>query len=371
MKAKYKPLFEPFTFNNGVELKNRMVVAPLTVYDAGPDGELTPAARKFWDDRFNGFSMWIIPFTNVHPSGIGFQSPNAFDEKHLGNLKEYARISHEQGAKAVIQLAHAGVHADATMTRGNGVWGSDDIAYFGAKKMTDAQVKEIIASFAKATELAIRAGLDGVEIHGANGWLVQQFTSATFNHRTDHWGGSVEKRFNFPMEIIDAIDEVRQKYNRPDFIVGYRFSPEEPGEEGLTMKETLALVDRLVEKPLQYIHISLWNFYKKIRRGGDPKMTRMEAFHKRINGKIPFIGVGDLFAQESGLEAFNTGWADLLAVGESVELNPHLIDMIKNDQEDEIQTEFDWEKMETYRFTPNMLYGTKMGNSMFPKSKQN
>ncbi len=95
----------------------------MTVYDAGPDGELTPASRKFWHDRFNGFGIWIIPFTNVHPSGIGFESPNAFSEDHLENLKEYARISHEQGAKAVIQLAHAGVHADKSMTRGNGVWG--------------------------------------------------------------------------------------------------------------------------------------------------------------------------------------------------------------------------------------------------------
>ena len=72
----------------------------------------------------------------------------------------------------------------------------------------------------------------------------------------------MEKRFNFPLAIIDAVNKVRKKYTRPDFIVGYRFSPEEPGADGLTMKETLALVDRLVEKPLQYIHISLWNFYK-------------------------------------------------------------------------------------------------------------
>ncbi|MRG62991.1 NADH-dependent flavin oxidoreductase [Limosilactobacillus reuteri] len=327
--------------NNGVEIKNRLVVAPLTVYDAGPDGELTPASRKFWHDRFNGFGMWIIPFTNVHPSGIGFESPNAFSEDHLENLKEYARISHEQGAKAVIQLAHAGVHADKSMTRGNGVWGPSELSYFGAREMTDAEVHEIVHSFAYATELAIRAGLDGVEIHGANGWLIQQFVSATYNHRTDHWGGTMEKRFNFPLAIIDAVDKVRKKYTRPDFIVGYRFSPEELGADGLTMKETLALVDRLVEKPLQYIHISLWNFYKKVRRGGDQNVTRMEAVHNRINGRVPFIGVGDLFAEENGLKAFKTGWADFLTVGGSVELNPHLVQMIKNGKEDEVQSEFD------------------------------
>ncbi len=199
MNKKYEPLFQPYTLNNDVEIKNRLVVAPLTVYDAGPDGELTPTSRRFWHDRFNGFGMWIIPFTNVHPSGIGFESPNAFSEDHLANLREYAKISHEQGAKAVIQLAHAGLHADASMTRGNGVWGPSAMSYYGAHEMTDAEVREIIHSFAYATELAIRAGLDGVEIHGANGWLIQQFVSATFNHRTDHWGGTMEKRFNFPL----------------------------------------------------------------------------------------------------------------------------------------------------------------------------
>lgn len=70
MKDKYQKLFDSYTLNNGVEIKNRLVVAPLTVYDSGPDGELTDSARTFWKDRFKGFGMWIIPFTNVHPSGI-------------------------------------------------------------------------------------------------------------------------------------------------------------------------------------------------------------------------------------------------------------------------------------------------------------
>ncbi|RRK11462.1 NADH-dependent flavin oxidoreductase [Lactiplantibacillus garii] len=370
MQAKYNKLFEPYVLNNGVKIKNRLVVAPLTIYDSGPDGELTAAARNFWRDRFKGFGTWIIPFTNVHPSGIGFESPNAFHEENLATLKEYAEISHKQGAKAVIQLAHAGIQADPAMTQGYDLMGPSAIGYMGVRQMTDAEVREMVHAFAYATELAIRAGLDGVEIHGANGWLIQQFVSATYNQRTDHWGGSMEKRFNFPMEIIDAVDAVRQKYHRPDFIVGYRFSPEEPGADGLTMTETLALIDRLVTKPLQYIHISLWNFYKKIRRGGNTSQTRMEAVHERINGRVPFIGVGDLFAEEQGLKAFNTGWADFLAVGGSVELNPNLVELIKTGREDEIQSEFDWNDMDSYRFTPAMLYGTLAGNAMFPKIKQ-
>ena len=135
--------------------------------------------------------------------------------------------------------------------------------------MTDSEVREMVASFANAADLVMRAGFDGVEIHGANGWLIQQFVSAATNLRTDDWGGSLNKRLRFPLAIVDAIDAVRQKNNRPDFIIGYRFSPEEPGENGITMFETLALVDALLTRPIQYLHVSLWDFYKKARRGID------------------------------------------------------------------------------------------------------
>ncbi|CAM3872688.1 NADH:flavin oxidoreductase / NADH oxidase family protein [Avibacterium endocarditidis] len=99
MNPKYQPLFQPYTLNNGVTIKNRFTVAPLTIYDSGPDGEMTDAGRRFWHDRFEGFGLYIMPFTNVHPSGIGFESPNAFDERHLPTLREYADMAHARGRK--------------------------------------------------------------------------------------------------------------------------------------------------------------------------------------------------------------------------------------------------------------------------------
>nr|WP_279626077.1 hypothetical protein [Rodentibacter genomosp. 1] len=156
--------------------------------------------------------------------------------------------------------------------------------------MTEQEVWDMVQSYAYAAELVLRAGFDGVEIHGANGWQIQQFLSSATNLRHDYWGGSLEKRMRFPLAIVDAIDEIRRKHDRPDFIIGYRFSPEEPGEQGITMKETLALVDALLEKPLQYLHISLWDFYKKVRRGADINLTRMQVVHDRINGRLPFLG---------------------------------------------------------------------------------
>ncbi|AXQ79692.1 NADH-dependent flavin oxidoreductase [Streptococcus chenjunshii] len=370
MKERYEKLFEPYTFNNGVQLKNRLTVAPLTIYDSGEDGELTPAARNFWHNRFKGFGLYIMPFTNVHPSGIGFASPNAYDERHLETLKEYAQIAHEQGAKSVVQLAHSGIRAQADMTKGYGVVGPSQELFSGARALSSEEVAALVKAFAYAAELALLAGHDGVEIHGANGWLIQQFVSETFNRRDDEWGGSLEKRLHFPLAVIDAIDAVRQKHQRPDFIVGYRFSPEEPGEKGLTMKETFALVDALTEKPLQYLHVSLWDFYKKARRGADSRAYRMQLLHDRIGGRLPFIGVGNLYTADQIAAAYETGFAEFIAVGKSVMLNPDLIDKIKSGREDDIERQFDWDKADYYRYTPAMLEGTRQGMDFYPPSKQ-
>lgn len=370
MNPKYAPLFEPYTLNNGVEIKNRLTVAPLTIYDSGPEGEMTETGRRFWQDRFEGFGLFIMPFTNVHPSAVGFESPQAITEADLPTLTEYAEIAHEQGAKAVVQLAHSGYRADKSMTKGHDVIAPTGDLYGRFRTMTDAEVREMIACFANAAELVMRAGFDGVEIHGANGWLIQQFVSAASNLRDDHWGGTLEKRFNFSLGIVDAIDAVRRKHHRPDFIIGYRFSPEEPGENGITMKETLALVDALLTRPLQYLHISLWDFYKKARRGADSNLTRMQIVHDHINGRVPFFGAGNLYTADDMLEAYKTGWAESVAIGKSVMLNPNLVELIQTGRESEIETTFDWDKADYYRYTPAMLQGTMAGTDFYPPSKQ-
>ena len=178
--------------------------------------------------------------------------------------------------------------------------------------------------------------------------LIQQFYSAQTNCRTDAWGGSLEKRMAFPLAVVDAVVGVRTKYQRPDFIIGYRFSPEEPGDKGLTMAETFALIDALVEKPLQYLHISLWDFYKQARRGADTSLTRMQLVHDRIGGKLPLIGVGNLFTAEQILKAYQTGWAEFIALGKTVMINPTIATLIATGKESEIVAELDPEKADHY-----------------------
>ena len=94
---------------------------------------------------------------------------------------------------------------------------------------------------------------------------MQQFYSGYYNKRTDEWGGNLQKRMKFPLEVVDACIKIREKYKKPEFIIGYRLSPEEPFDDGITMTETLALVKELMKRPLQFIDVSQSKFFQEAR----------------------------------------------------------------------------------------------------------
>ena len=355
MNPKYAPLFQSFTLNNGVTVKNRLAVAPMTHFGSHADGLISDQERTFLGNRAGDIGLFISAATLVQEGGKAFRGqPEATGENCLDSLKETAQIIQKQGAKAILQIHHGGSQAMVELNHRDKISASAS-EKDGARESSAAEVEELIASFAQAADLALRAGFDGVEIHGANGYLIQQFYSAQSNRRNDQWGGSLENRMRVPLAVVDAVVAVREKYQRNDFIIGYRFSPEEVGEDGLTMAETGALIDALVQKPLQYLHVSLWEFDKKIRRGGDTAQTRMQFIHDRINGKLPLIGVGNLFTADDILAAFETGWAEFIALGKTVMINPHIATQIREGREAEIETQLDPARADHYGF-PDILW---------------
>ena len=357
MNPKYAPLFQPFTLNNGVTIKNRLVVAPMTHFGSQADGLISDQERTFLSNRAGDMGMFITAATLVQKDGKAFHGqPEATGEHCLDSLKETAQILQQQGAKAILQIHHGGSKAIDDLLDGLDKISASASETEHAREATAEEVEVLIASYAQAADLALRAGFDGVEIHGANGYLIQQFYSAQSNRRNDQWGGSLENRMRFPLAVIDAVVAVREKHQRNDFIIGYRFSPEEPGDDGLTMTETGALIDALVQKPLQYLHVSLWEFDKKIRRGGDTAQTRMQFIHERINGKLPLIGVGNLFTADQILAAYETGWAEFIALGKTVMINPHIATQIREGREDEIETQLDPTRADHYGL-PDTLWG--------------
>lgn len=297
----------------------------MTHFGSQADGLISDQERTFLNNRAVDMGLFITAATLVQKDGKAFHGqPEATGEHCLDSLKETAQILQQQGAKAILQIHHGGAKAIDDLLDGLDKISASASESEHAREATAEEVEALIASYAQAADLALRAGFDGVEIHGANGYLIQQFYSVQINRRND-------------------------------FIIGYRFSPEEPGDDGLTMTETGALIDALVQKPLQYLHVSLWEFDKKIRRGGDTAQTRMQFIHERINGKLPLIGVCNLFTADQILAAYETGWAEFIALGKTVMINPHIATQIREGREDEIETQLDPTRADRYGF-PNTLW---------------
>ncbi|UOO81878.1 NADH-dependent flavin oxidoreductase [Uruburuella testudinis] len=370
MNPIYAPLFQPYTLNNGAEIRNRLVVAPMTHYASNPDGSASKEELAWLRGRAGNIGMFITAATLVSAEGKAFPGqPESISEDDIYSLRRVAATIQAQGAKAILQIHHGGKLALKDLIGTHDIIAPSADETTGARAMTDEEIRRTIAAFAQAAELAVVAGFDGVEIHGANNYLIQQFYSGHSNRRNDEWGGSRENRMAFPLAVVKAVTDVAKRCGNGQFIIGYRFSPEEPEASGLTMEDTLALIDALVQTPLQYLHVSLWDFYKKARRGADTALTRMQLIHQRIGGKLPLIGVGNLFSADQILAAYQTGWAEFIALGKTVMINPNIGDLIANGEEADIITRLDPEQEDHYRIPPNLWAACLRGPAYLPPLK--
>lgn len=370
MNSQFTPLFQSYTFNNDLEITNRLVVAPMTHFASNSDGTLSENERQFLQSRAENVGMFILAATLVQDGGKAFHGqPEAIHDWQLSSLKETAELIKSQGTKAILQIHHGGKLALDELLNGQDKISASADEETKARAATTEEIQSLIESFANATRLAIEAGFDGVEIHGANNYLIQQFYSGHSNRREDEWGGSQEKRMRFPLAVTQAVLATKAKYGTPKFIVGYRFSPEEPEALGLTMQDTFALIDALTQYDLQYLHVSLWDFYKNARRGAKTDLTRIQQIHDRLDGKLPLIGVGNLFTAEQILNAFNTGWAEFIALGKTVMINPNIATLIKTGRTDEIETSLDPERADQYGIHGILWELCKAGGAWLPPLK--
>ena len=361
--------FKKYTLNNKVEVPSLLAAAPMTLFGSNPDGTISDEERNFYKQRATGIGLYIVGATCVSLEGLAFDNQTrAFDDKDLPSNKERVKIIKEQGALAINQIHHGGclglkrlsgvpvmaVSADAfnKELEKKGELKEDTKAV----EITEKDIKRIIDDFARATEISIKAGYDGIEIHGANNYLLQQFYSGYYNKRTDEWGGSLEKRMKFPLAVVDACCKIRDKYNKPEFIIGYRLSPEEPFEDGITMTETLALVRELMKRPLQFIHVSQSKFFQEARRGEGSGTARLKLIHDELKGKMALIGVGGLFSYDDLNKALDSGYADFIGVARALMLNKDLGILLKEGKGDKIRLEIDPEHPEDFNL-PKMLWG--------------
>ncbi|MEM5014978.1 NADH-dependent flavin oxidoreductase [Metabacillus indicus] len=350
MNSKYKQLLQPFQFENGVQLKNRIVMAPMTNFSSNDDGTVTKEEIDYYSRRSGGPGMVITACAYVTPSGKGFPGEFGSDtDDMIPSLKQLAASIKEKGAKAIMQIFHGGRMVPAELVPGGDVVSASAVpAEQGhpsgeapvPRALTIDEIHSIIDDFGESTRRAIQAGFDGVEIHGANGYLIQQFVSPHSNRREDEFGGSLEKRLAFPLAVIDSVKKTAAEFGDENFLVGYRFSPEEPETPGITMEDTLALVDALKEKNLDYLHISLMEYWSAPRRGIDDTRSRLEIIQERVGDSVPLIGVGSIYTPEDAVRAMNTG-VPLIALGRELIIEPDWVQKMEEGREDKIETQLD------------------------------
>ncbi|WP_342463251.1 NADH-dependent flavin oxidoreductase [Ureibacillus sp. FSL K6-8385] len=344
MKEKYKDLFTPFTFPNGVTLKNRIVIAPMTHWSSNPDGSVSEVELKYYARRSSGVGAVITACAYVAANGKAFHGQFSADrDDMIPGLRKVAKTIQEQGAKAILQIHHGGRLCPPELVPNGDIVSASAVPAErpGAKTpraLTIPEIEELVEAFGEATRRAIEAGFDGVEIHGANGYLIHQFFSPHSNRRDDRYGGTLEKRMTFPLEIIKKVKSVVAQYAKSPFIVGYRFSPEEPERPGITMDDTLAFVDVLADQGLDYLHVSLHDFRSTPRDGvEDLNKTRIAYLLETIGGRVPLIGVGSIITADDAKEALDTGVA-LIAIGRELIVDPDWVQKIQEGREDEIAT---------------------------------
>lgn len=321
-------------FPSGVEVKNRLVLAPMTTNSGTADGGLSLEDKQFILKRSEDFGMIILGSHSISSTGSAFKHGwNIYNHKNWSALTELTEILHQKDIKVIVQIYHAGRLAQPEFINGSQpiapsrIPAKRDFSSY-PKAMTLEEIHQAINDFSSACEIAIDLGLDGVELHGANTYLLQQFYSPHSNRREDEWGGNLKKRMKFLMKVIGACRKAIQKKAKKPFILGYRFSPEELESPGIRMTDTKLLLKELTKLQLDYIHISL-NNYRKISQEGKSIIQELNTL---IPPSVPFIGCGNIQTAEEVNEL--VGLVPLVSVGKAVLTDPLWAKKIISGKED-------------------------------------
>ncbi|BAP84897.1 NADH-dependent flavin oxidoreductase [Paucilactobacillus hokkaidonensis JCM 18461] len=344
---------EPYSFKNGVTIKNRIVIPPMTEASSLENGAISKDELTYFRLHTGGVGMFITPVANVIASGKGFEGElSVADDKMLPGLTRLAETIKHDGTKAILQIFHAGRMSNSKILRGESSVSASAVAALRPNAetpaaLTEVEIDQIIAAFGAATHRAIEAGFDGVELHGANTYLTQQFFSPHSNRRTDKWGGSLENRMRFNLAVIESVQQAVKTYATKPFIVGYRISPEEIEEPGIRLADTLKFIDVLAEQPIDYLHLSMgyaWRTSLNDKSDDEPIVLKVK---KQLAGRLPLISVGSIETPSDAEKLIDAG-VDFVALGRESLREPHWVQKVIAGQENAIRytvAESDFEEL--------------------------
>ena len=346
MERKYPHLCSPITIGR-VRFRHRMFSAPMGGTDITNDGCIGPKSTAFYELRAKGGAAAVtVSECMVHPQTDGSHAYH-LDTSILNSLASAtytADAIRRHGAMPSLELSHSGMYAGTYMTdktRQHDMcqWGpSDTVRPDGVqvKALTKEHIDDIVASYKNVAGLAKRAGFGMLMIHGGHGWLLNQFLSPYFNHRTDEYGGSLENRCRFAKEVLTAVREAVG----PGFPIEFRFSGSELFEGGYTLEDGVEIAKQL-ESYVDILHVSAGTYQRGF---GDthPSMFKAHGCNVYLAAEIkkhvsvPVATIGGLNDPAQMEEIIASGKADIVYMGRALLADPYLPRKVMANKDEDI-----------------------------------
>ena len=324
-------LLSPLTIRK-TTLRNRIMLPSMVTHYCAVNGEVSERLIAYHAERaYGGVGLNMLESTSVDDTGKSYWPGVSIASDHfIKGLRRLTDAIHAHGGKAGIQLNHAGRlaqpavsgHPRQLVSYIPGLTTYDDIHV-----MDEDDIERVIGSFCSAAERAAEAGFDVVEIHGAHGYLISQFVSPLTNHREDAYGGSLENRLRMPLAVIRAI----RKAVGDDFPISYRHNADDGLPGGMTLEETLQLVNPLVDAGVDALHISAG--IGETKHLISPPSCTPEAWlsdgarqvKEAVRNRVPVISVGRYVHPAIADQVIRDGKADMVAFGRALIAEPELI----------------------------------------------
>ncbi len=311
-------LFSEITIKN-IKIKNRIVMPPMVCFGwAGDDGIVTEKHLKHYEARAKGgVGLIIVEATCIRKNGRNTNSQlGIWSDEHISGLKAIAERCHKYEAKVLVQINHGGFKTHKSVSEDIVAPSDYNDGTFSARMMTIEELHEIQNDYAKAAIKVKQAGMDGVELHGAHGFLISQFMSPVTNKRTDEYGGSIDNRMRFAAEIIEKVKgEVGN-----DFIIEYRMGGNEPSlENGITIAK------RLESLGIDILHVSAGisdGSVPQVPEGFQYNWIVYSGTEIKKHVSIPVIVVNDIRTPERAAYLVENDMADFTAMGKGLLVDP-------------------------------------------------
>ncbi|OEE35974.1 alkene reductase [Vibrio genomosp. F10 str. ZF-129] len=330
-------LFEPLSLNNTITLKNRILMAPLTRCMA--DENLVPTQQMVdYYARRADTGLIISEAIIIRPDGQGYpNTPGLFSEDQISGWKKVTDAVHSNGGKIFAQLWHTGRVAHPHFFDGDFVLAPSAIAVEGSvprmreltytvpKPASGGEIEQLVNDYSQAAENAIEAGFDGVEIHGANGYLIDQFLHYSSNIRDDEFGGTPVNMVRFPLAVIDAITaKIGEDRTALRVSPGAYFNIDSDDRDRDVFDHLLV---ELEKRNLAYLHVGIFDDSMTFDYLGGSASSYLRANYSKT-----LVGVGS-YTAETGSEAIKANKFDLLAIGRPLIANPDYVAKVKSGKE--------------------------------------